>query len=327
VKRAIITGGSGFIGTNLLTHLAEQGWQVASFDVVSPRNRYHEPYWQQCDLLDRDDVARQTQAFRPSVFLHFGARTDLDERKSLAGYAANIEGVRNVVETIRATPSVQRVIFASSQLVCHLGYRPEDEYDFCPSTLYGQSKAIGEKIVRSASDIGAVWTIVRPTSLWGPWFDVPYKNFFTAIARNIYFHPGKTKTLKQWGYVGNTAYQIQKLLEAPAEQIHRSMFYLADYEPVPLRDFANQVQQAIGARPIRTMPAGLLRAAGRVGDLAQKAGWQNPPLTSFRYGNIVTSELQDLEPLREVVGQLPFSLRHGIENTLRWLRGDNGLAV
>jgi len=322
-RKGVITGGSGFVGTNLVSFFVEQGWEVRNFDIVEPRNPEHLRFWKDVDLLDRTELAREMQAFQPSVLLHFAARTDLDEQRNLAGYAVNIEGVCNVIETVRSVSSIQRVVFASSQLVCRLGYRPRDEYDYQPATLYGQSKVLTERIIRAADDIGAVWTIVRPTSLWGPWFGAPYRSFFELIANNVYVHPGEIDVPKQWGYIGNAVFQIWKLIESPPEYVHKKTFYLADYEPAQLRDFADRVQAALGARPIRTIPARVLRAAAIVGDTARKLGWKNPPLTSFRYSNLITPEVQDLEPVREIVGPLPYTLEQGIEITVRWLQSQS----
>jgi nucleoside-diphosphate-sugar epimerase len=324
-QKVVITGGSGFVGTNLVSFFSEQGWQVKNLDIAEPRNPEHLQLWQNVDLLDRERLIRETQCFEPTVFLHFGARTDLDERANLAGYAANIEGVCNVVDAIRGTPSIERAVFASSQLVCELGYEPKDDLDFRPSTLYGHSKVLSERIVRAADDLGAVWTIVRPTSLWGPWFAVPYRNFFEAISKGRYVHPRGEKTLKQWGYVGNAAYQIWKLIEAPVHLVSRKMFYLADYEPIELQTFANKVQEAVGARPIRTIPASVMRTAAILGDLLKIVGRWNPPITSFRYNNIVMSEIQNVEPLQAIVGPLPCSVDDGIEQTVQWLRTHGGI--
>lgn len=319
-ERVIITGGSGFVGTNLVSYFTDRGCEVLSLDIAEPRDPGHRGLWRKVDLLDRGKLIAETQRFKPSIFLHFGARTDLEETKNLAGYAANIDGVCNVVEAVRATPSVQRVVFASSQLVCELGYRPRDAYDYRPTTLYGQSKVLSERIIRAADDIGAVWTIVRPTSLWGPWFGIPYRGFFETIAANRYVHIKGERTLKQWGYVGNSVFQVWKLIQAPVESVHKQVFYLADYEPSELSVFADKVQQAFGSRHIPSVPGSLLRTVARLGDAAQVLGWRNPPLTSFRYRNIVTSELQDLEPLRGVVGPLPYSVEAGIESAVAWLR-------
>lgn len=322
-SRVVITGGSGFVGTNLVSFFAEREWEVRNVDIAPPRNRNHTCYWRSVNLLDRDQLVKEIQAFRPSVVLHFGARTDLNERIDLTGYAANIEGVSNVIDAIQATPAVQRVIFASSQLVCRLGYSPIDENDYQPTTLYGQSKVITERIIRVADEIGAIWTIVRPTSLWGPWFDEPYRNFFLAIARNLYVHPGRTKTLKQWGFIGNAVFQVWKLIHSPPSAVHKKIFYMADYEPIDLREFADRVQMSFQSKPIKTAPQGILTFVARLGDLSQKLGWKNPPLTTFRYSNIVTPEVHDLEPLRSVVGPLPYTVEQGIEITTRWLREQN----
>ena len=326
-NRVLITGGSGFIGTNLVSYFSDNGWEVINFDIVGPRNPSHHLYWKKVDLLDRTNLVNETQSFAPSVFLHFGARSDLRETKNLAGYAANIEGVCNVVDAIRSTSSVQRVIFASSQLVCNLGYVPINDDDYLPSTLYGQSKVLSEKIIRSA-DLDVYWTIIRPTSLWGPWFDVPYKSFFNAIDRNLYVHPGGITTLKQWGYIGNSIFQIFKIISAPWESVHRKTLYLADYQPLILKEFADAVQKIFDARPITTVPAGFMNMTARIGDICQALGWENPPLTSFRYQNIVTNEVHNLSSLEAIAGPLPFTVEKGIEATVNWLREtDNSMEL
>lgn len=317
--RVVITGGSGFLGTNIVDHFIGMGWHVINIDISEPRNPDHFPFWEKVDLLDRTQLINKTLDAQPSIFLHFGARTDLDEKRKLSGYSVNIEGVCNVLAAIRSTSSIQHVIFVSSQMVCELGYKPHDHLDYRPSTLYGKSKVLMELIIRTSKGLDFTWTIVRPTSIWGPWFDIPYKNFFQAIRNNLYFHPGEVSPFKQWGFVGNAVYQIWKIIQAPKQNVHGKTFYLADYSPVCLKEFANRVQLRMGAKPIRTLPVTVLKYAARLGDGAQFFGWKNPPLTSFRFQNLVTSELQDLTGLEQLVGPLPFTLEQGIDMTISWL--------
>lgn len=317
--RAIVTGGSGFIGTNIVAYLLGIGWDVINFDLAEPRNKDLLPSWEKVDLLDRHQLIKKTEEVKPSIFLHFGARTDLDEKKDIGGYSANIEGVANVIDAIQSTTSIQRAVFASSQMVCKLDYVPQDDLDYQPSTLYGQSKALMELIIRSAIDMDVNWTIVRPTSIWGPWFGVPFKNLFRVIGRNLYFHAGKVSSLKHWGFVGNTVHQIWKIIHAPVEIVHGKTLYLADYSPICLQDFTNKIQKRLGAKPIQTLPVTVLKNAARLGDVAKFFGWQNPPFTGFRYQNIVTSEFRDLTELEEIVGPLPYTLEQGIDLTVNWL--------
>lgn len=73
---------------------------------------------------------------------------------------------RHELDVIKATPSVERVIITSSQFVCGPGYIPKHDEDFAPVTVYGQSKVLTEQLTRQAG-LRCVWTIVRPTNIWG----------------------------------------------------------------------------------------------------------------------------------------------------------------
>ncbi len=273
-RNILITGGSGFIGTNLVEYFRNAGERVISLDINEPRNPAHKPLWYQVNLLDRENLISTINKFQPDVVLHFGARTDLNEKKNLEGYDANIQGVCNLLEAIRGSERVERVIIASSQLVCEIGYQPENEYIYRPTTLYGKSKVLTENIIRIADWRDITWTIVRPTSLWGPWFGVPYKNFFETIRREIYVHPGGIITRKQWGFVGNSVYQITRLLDVPFEKVHQKTMYLADYEPLDLHLFANSVQQAFDSKPCLTVDYPFLKLIARIGDFLKFIGWQ-----------------------------------------------------
>jgi len=320
VTRVLITGGSGFIGTNLVAHFAGRGDEVRNLDIASPRNATHEKYWYKSDVTDRSSLTAFVRDFSPEFIVHMAARTDLDGR-SVDAYRANTLGVQNLLAAIEGMPSLQRVIFASSRLVCRIGYQPRDEFDYCPSTRYGESKVIGEKIVRdAASRIPCPWLIVRPTSIWGPWFDIPYKTFFLSIAKRRYVHPGSGQILKSFGFVSNTVHELQSLLDAPATAVCGKTFYLADWPPVDVAGMANSIQRALSIPPIKTVNHRVLRVAARLGDALKVVGLQDPPLTSFRLNNLLTPMVHDLEPLRAIVGELPYTMDMGVSITIDWLR-------
>ena len=54
--KAIVTGGSGFIGTNLVNYLKIKGWKVLSLDIVKPRDTSNNDVHVDCDILDIDLV-------------------------------------------------------------------------------------------------------------------------------------------------------------------------------------------------------------------------------------------------------------------------------
>jgi len=318
--RIVVTGGSGFIGTNLIEHFLASGSETVNLDIVPPRNKDHAPYWRETDLLDAGKLRDVIRDFKPDFILHMGARTDLDGR-ALSDYSANTIGVQNLIAATEGMKSLQRIVFASSRLVCRIGYQPSGEQDYCPTTPYGESKVAGEQIVRAAAGrIPCPWVIVRPTSIWGPWFDVPYKTFFLVIAKGRYFHPGHAEIRKSFGFIGNSVYELQRLLEAPAESISGKTFYLADYPPIEVARMADSIQHELRVAPIRRTGVAVLRVAAWTCDLLKWLGWRHPPLTTFRLDNLLTPMVHDLEPLRKIAGELPYSMEEGVRLTAGWLK-------
>lgn len=318
--RILVTGGSGFIGTNYIELLLKSGEaEFINLDFKSPRNIAHKKFWNECDILDALRLEKIIKDFKPTHVVHLAAKTGLDEKK-LSEFAANIDGVKNMVRILREVPSVERAIFTSSLLVCRMGYVPKHDTDYQPTTLYGQSKVEGEKIVRAHKDLPYAWTIIRPISIWGPWGEEPYRNFFKAIAQGWYFHIGSGHYRRSLGYVGNTVHQIHQILLAPIEKVDRKTIYVADDRPADLYDMANMIQKTVGVRNIFHVPLWMAKLAARIGDGCKAAGWHSVPLSSFRLNNIRTEYVFDMQPIMEVSGPLPYSLKTGVEQTIEWLR-------
>lgn len=256
--------------------------------------------------------------YQPGAVIHLAARTDLNEKHDISGYAANIDGVRNVIDAVCHTPSIRRAIYTSSQLVCKVGHVPKAMDEYCPNTLYGQSKVLTERIVKDADGGCAEWCLVRPTTVWGPGMSPHYQQMLALIKERRYFHCGRGKLRKSYSYAGNIAHQYLKLLAAPTETVNRHTFYLADYEPLSLREYANDLARELGAKPIPTVPVFVAKALGLVGDSLGVIRGRGFPFNSFRLNNILTEYVFDLSPTQRVCGHLPFTYQQGVHETAIW---------
>jgi nucleoside-diphosphate-sugar epimerase len=319
-QRVLVTGGSGFIGSNVVAFYDGAGAEVLNLDRVAPPEERYARLWRDVDLTDEGRLTRLVREFRPDLVLHLAARTDLDERSDIGGYSANVAGVRNLLRAMEGVGSLQRAIITSTQLVCRLGYLPKNDHDYNPHTSYGQSKVATERLTRAWQDAPCPWTLVRPTSIWGPGFGQPYKPFFLAVAKRRYLHPRGANPLRSFGFVGNGVYQLASLVRAPVEQVAGKTFYMADYQAVRIRDWANLIREEMGVSKLREVPLGALRAAARVGDVATKLGVRRFPLTSFRLQNMLSDNVVDMSDVERIVGALPYSLEEGVRITVNWLR-------
>jgi len=315
--RVLVTGGSGFMGTHLVESLARDRIFVANLDNKPPRLPAHVRYWTAVDLLDYEQVRAAFSTVLPTHVVHLAARTDLDEEKDLEGYAVNFRGVENLIRAMEKTDTVQRSIITSSMLVCRLGYKPTGDEDYAPANLYGISKVLTEKITRR-SNPASIWTIIRPTTIWGPYHDLLKNGFLAALQKGLYLHPGANPCLKSYGYVGNSIFQIRKLLMAPASVVHRQTLYISD-PPINLREWAGQVSKKLVGRDVTVAPLWLMRGGALLGDAASRMGIQKVPLTTFRLRNMITPNVLDIEPITTIAGPGPYTVAEGIEATVAWL--------
>ncbi len=325
-SRVLVTGGSGFIGTNLIESLRPRAASLLNLDVVEPRNGGHMDVWQRCDIRDERRLSDAVAAYRPDIVVHLGARTDLQGTRR-DDYAANIGGVENVIRAVGRAGSVQLAVYASSRLVFDIHHRPSDEFDYRPTTAYGASKAEGERIVRDRAGEASPWLMVRPTSIWGPWFGVPYRDFFDAVLGGRYVHPAGLQIRKSYGYVGNSVFELERLIEAPPADVDGRVFWLADYPPIEVAAWAAEIRRCAGLGPVRSVPTWVLRAGGRAGDLLARLGMSDPPLTSFRVDNLLTEMVYDSGSTQLVAGELPFTMAEGVRATVEWLRCGTAASV
>jgi GlcNAc-P-P-Und epimerase len=319
MRKILITGGSGFIGTNLVDYYKSLGDEVINLDIVAPRNHEHIKQWLKLDLLNSKALVKIVSKINPDLVFHMAARTDIINGASVDDYAVNTKGVKNLIEAIKKINSVQCVIFASSMLVCRIGFSPSSETEYCPSTPYGESKIIGEQLIRKEAAKKFPWVIVRPTSIWGPWFEAPYRDFFTTIQKGFYVHPKGYRIHRSYGFVLNTVFQLDKIIQSKNEDLIGRTIYIADYKPIELKNWANSIQRTLGVRPIREVPLLSFKVAAKFGDFLKTLGYKTPPMSSFRLNNMLTETIHNITPLQDYCGNIPYTMEDGVLITCDWL--------
>lgn len=316
MSKIIITGGSGFIGTNFIDNFSKKSFTILSLDILEPKKAEHIPFFKKVDLCNYSELESSILDFMPEYVIHLAARTDLNG-KTLEDYNANILGVENLINVLGKVETLKRVVFTSSMYVCNPGYIPSGYEDYHPHTTYGESKVLTEKIIKK-NNPRYCWSIIRPTSIWGPYFGEPYNLFFSMVLSRKYFHMGDKACSKTYGYIDNTIYQIESILKADKKNVNKKVFYLGDYISYNITEWANEIASEAGFR-IPRVPYFFFKCGGWFGDFMKLFGVKFP-MTSFRLKNMTTDNIHNLEPIKEIAPNLPLERTEGVKRTIKWIK-------
>jgi len=178
--RALVTGGAGFIGSNLVDALLEAGHEVEVVDDLSTGRRSNldgalarGATLNEIDIRDREALVECATRQRPEAIFHLAAQIDV--RRSMADVPfdarVNIEGTINVLEAARAA-GAGRVVFSSTggAIYGETDILPSDEtVEPIPEAPYGQSKYCAERYVRLYGRLFGVSAVsLRYGNVYGP---------------------------------------------------------------------------------------------------------------------------------------------------------------
>jgi UDP-glucose 4-epimerase len=178
--RSIVTGGAGFIGSNLVDALLARGDEVAVIDNLSTGRRENlEQALQrgavlhEVDLRDSETVLRRFEAFEPELVFHLAAQADVrvSVARPMHDAEVNILGTISVLEAARAT-GVRRLINTSTGggLYGDVDVIPTpEEIPIRAMAPYGQSKLAAETYCELYHRLHGLSTIsLRYGNVYGP---------------------------------------------------------------------------------------------------------------------------------------------------------------
>lgn len=309
--RILVTGGSGFLGSALISQLNKSGHVAIGF------SRHQSASGIAGDINDFASISAAVQEFQPEVIYNLASQTDLVKFSPQARYDANTVGVANLVRAIVNSNDVRRAVWLSSQLVNRPGHVPARDDEYNPVGSYGASKMEGEVIVRENDGGGKEWVIVRPTTVWGPGMSPHYTRLLSMIQKGLYFHIGRQAIYKSYSYIDNLTFQLESLCTAEAALCHRRTFYAADSQPIELREWCNGFAEHLGVS-IPTLPRAIARSLALMGDAASIVGVKRMPLNSARLDNMLTEYVFDTRPIEQICGPSQISNQEGVRRTADW---------
>jgi len=307
VRRVLVTGGAGFIGSHIADAYLRRGDRVVVLDNLATGRRENVPVGAEFVELDiRDpDAARLIRDERFHLVSHHAAQVDVrvsvaDPRRDAA---VNVDGLLNLLEAARDA-GVERFVYVSSGGVVYgePEERPTPETaPKLPLSPYGVSKLAGEQYLHYYHRVhGLDYVALRYANVYGPRQDPHGEAGVVAIFSNrlIAGEPltvfGTGEQTRDYVYVGDVV-EANLLLSGaalpPSRTLDERAFNVGTERGTPVLDLARGLMDVSGTRvEVRHAPARageLLHSSLHTGRL-RALGWS--PRTSLESGLRLTFE-------------------------------------
>lgn len=333
MKRALVTGGGGFLGLHLVRRLVASGVETTSL------SRGPHPDLEELGVrhvrADLRDANALSEAFRGhDTIFHTAAKAGV--WGSAAEFESiNVEGTRNALDAARRA-GVERFVHTSSPSVVfdgsdHLDAGRDLPFPHRYLAPYPRTKAAAERLVHGAngmsSGAGTLATCaLRPHLIFGPGDPHIVPRLIARARAGRLRRIGSARSLVSMTYVENAAEAhvcAARALEPHAPHAGRPTF-VNQVEPTLLWDWIAELLHTCGlSLPERSVGPGLAYAAGALCEglwkLLPLSG--EPPMTRFVARQLSSSHTYDMGPAQRDFGYVEgVSLREASERTFAWAR-------
>jgi len=302
--RALVTGGTGFIGRRLVRLLLSQFGSDAVTclvkEPVTPLEREARDSFRArgVRLIDGDLLGRPvSREAAPDVDVIFHLAANIDTDAPEEALRVNHEGTDRLLEWLAPISRGRRIVYASSVAVHDRVAQPTgpitENSPFTPRTAYGRTKLQGEVILRErAARDGYSWTVLRLPTVYGPGqkpgglFDQLMTRAATGSVIGRLDWPGRTSII----HVDDVG---AAMIDLAGEPIAAGEVYcLASDESLTVGELARRIGAATGhpVRPVAIPAVALGVARGLVWNRAMRAAVPSVGRLAFWRLSLIVSD-------------------------------------
>jgi nucleoside-diphosphate-sugar epimerase len=319
VKKVLVTGASGFVGSHVCDSLVNSGWQVRCLVRSTSNRRWleHLPVeYVLGDVSGKSDLNAACDGCEAVV--HSAGVTNAASKEEY--FETNARGTERVWKAAERA-GVKRFLQVSSLAAAGPSPvdSPQDEsVEPHPVNAYGKSKLEGERIVLGAPGSMEV-VVVRPPAVYGP-RDSAVLTMVQAALRGLMPLPLTGKRQVSMIYALDLAEGIRLALEKGRPG---GVFFMTDGQVYTVPEIAGIIGRVIG-RPVRTLalPGFVWWLAALGGDVANRILTRPVPINLERLKQLRRDgwTADDSRARSELGYHSPFDVARGMEETIRWYR-------
>ncbi len=323
MKTAFVTGGTGFVGLNLIEALHNAGWTVTAL---------HRPGADTAELTalgaklapgDIVDAASLRRAIPDGVdaVFHVAGSINVWRVKNDEQTRINVDGTRNMVEAALAA-NAKRFVHVStlSTFGDQDGPINEETPQHAASSWinYERTKWLAEQEVKKGVAKGLHGVIVCPCAIIGPRDRHGWARLYRDIALE------KVPAIPPGGGTFNDVRAVAEGLIAAAEKGRAGEIYILTGERLSFQDIFNMAAAEFGvAPPKKIAPKALLYAMGWISDRIGRLTGKEPDMTPEMATIMCDWKIADTTKAERELGYRPRPIKQALHDSIVWLQERN----
>jgi len=310
----LVTGGSGFIGTNLVADLLKEGHNVTIYD-----KQKSDTYPDFCVVADVRDKEKLTASMRGAdAVYHLAAEHRDDVQPTSRYYEVNVGGAENVVHALKKN-DVNRLIFTSTVAVYGLNSgAPNEDSAIKPFNDYGHSKYQSEIVFEKWGNTvdTRCLVIVRPTVIFGEKNRGNVYNLLHQLSTGKFIKVGKGINRKSMGYVLNLTGFLSTLLKFPPGQF---VYNYSDKPDLTMNELIEIFHNTLGKtyRDNITIPYKLGLLGGYCFDILAKITAKTYSISSIRIKKFCADTMINADKLQHTGFVTPYTMAEGLSRMIK----------
>ena len=327
MKKVLVTGSNGFVGSHICETLLESGYPVRALvrhtsNLVNLEGLDVELVYG--DLNDFDSLLKAVDGV--AAVINNGGLTKAIDPDMF--YKVNADGTENILKAaLKANPGLEKFVQVSSAAASgpSASKTPlSEENPPRPLTVYGKSKLEGERRVLNYKEKIPV-IILRPSAIYGP-RDNEMLSFFKAVKFGIKPTFGMGECYINFTFVKDFARAVVKSIESDVQS--GEIYFVTEKRIYSYSEAGDIISEVMGKKAIDIhIPACVLKFAGWVSEKIAENRKKAAIFTSEKAKEISrTYWLVASDKIERDMGFVaPTSFREGVEKTVEWYKENNWL--
>ena len=310
MKRILITGINGFVGTNF-TNSWSKNHKLFGLDILQPDKKGVER------TFGWDDLGKLPPV---DAIVHLAGKAHDTKNQSVAQsyFDINTGLTQRIFDFFMQSDAKTFVFFSSVKSAANSVPGDVLTEDVVPTPVgpYGESKIRAEEYIlnyikRDPRAQEKNIYILRPCMIHGPGNKGNLNLLYSVVSKGIPWPLGAYENLRSFCSIDNISFVVEQLIVK--EGIESGIYHVGDDEPISTNELIELISESVGKRShIWRLPKGLMEAAASVG------GVLHLPLNKDRLQKLTENYVVSNKKIKKALGidSMPVSAREGMRKTL-----------